>query len=149
MRILGIDYGDRRIGLAVSDSLGMLARPWKVLHHNGSIRGSAQLLASVADVLSKEEDGLGGIVIGLPVGLDGTPHKQTTRVRELSGSLSRLVNFPILFQDERLTSREAESRLAVTERNWRRRKVKLDAAAAAVILQDYLDQQAASVSCSR
>ena len=129
MRILGIDYGDRRIGLAVSDSSGMLARPWKVLQHNRSTRGSAQLLASVADVLSKEEDGLGGIVIGLPVGLDGTPHKQTIRVRELSGFLSRLVNFPILFQDERLTSREAESRLAVTERNWRRRKVKLDAAA--------------------
>ena len=140
MRILGVDYGDRRIGLAVSDASGMLARPWKVLQHNGSIRISAKLLASAADVLSKEEDGLGEIVIGLPLSLDGTPHEQTTRVRELSGYLSRLVNFPVLFQDERLTSREAESRLAVKERNWRRRKVKLDAAAAAVILQDYLDQ---------
>ena len=147
MRILGVDFGDRRIGLAVSDSSGMLARPWKVLQHKGSIRISAQLIASAVDFLSKEEDGLGGIVIGLPVRLDGTPNEQTTRVRELSRCLSRVVNSPILFQDERLTSREAESRLAVKERDWRRRKVKLDAAAAAVILQDYLDQKAGMSRC--
>ncbi len=142
MRILGVDYGERRIGLAVSDPSGMLARPWRVLQHAGSVAKAAQMLARVVETLGQQEDGLGAIVIGLPTRLDGSPHEQTARVRTLAQALARHTGVPIRFQDERLTSREAESRLALRERDWRRRKAKLDAAAAAVMLQDHLDQQA-------
>ena len=63
----------------------------------------------------------------------------TPRVRTFAAELGRLTDLPVTLQDERLTSREAESRLAVREKNWRARKARLDAAAAAIILQDYLD----------
>ena len=89
--------------------------------------------------LAREEDGLARIVIGLPLRLDGSPTETTAAVRALAEPLSARTGLPVCFQDERLSSHEAESRLAVTERDWRRRKANLDAAAAAVILQDYLD----------
>jgi putative Holliday junction resolvase len=89
--------------------------------------------------LAREEDGLARIVIGLPLHLDGSPTETTAAVLALAGPLSARTGLPVCFQDERLSSREAESRLAVTQRDWRRRKANLDAAAAAVILQDYLD----------
>jgi putative Holliday junction resolvase len=63
----------------------------------------------------------------------------TARVSAFASELGRITRLPIVLQDERLTSREAESRLAVTEKDWRVRKRRLDAAAAAIILQDYLD----------
>jgi putative Holliday junction resolvase len=73
--------------------------------------------------------------------LSGEPNEQTPLVEELASALRRLVEVPIALQDERLSSREAERRLAVREKDWRKRKALLDAAAAAVILQDYLDAQ--------
>jgi putative pre-16S rRNA nuclease len=80
-------------------------------------------------------------VVGLPSTLDGLPTNQTARVEAFIGMLAARTSLPIVRVDERLTSREAESRLAQTERDWRRRKQRLDAAAAAIILQDYLDQR--------
>jgi putative Holliday junction resolvase len=80
------------------------------------------------------------IVVGLPVRLDGTPSEQSARVGAFIEALRQQTTIPIVVADERLTSREAESRLALRERDWRKRKQKLDAAAAAVILQDYLDR---------
>ena len=73
--------------------------------------------------------------------LDGRPNEQTDRVRALVAEIARRSDIPIILQDERLTSKEAESRLAIRDRDWRSRKAKLDAAAAAIILQDYLDAQ--------
>src|SRR5438445_238243 len=81
------------------------------------------------------------IVVGAPARLDGSPSKQTAKVDAFVAALRARTKLPIVREDERLTSREAESRLAVGERDWRRRKMKLDAAAAAIILQDYLDRQ--------
>ena len=71
--------------------------------------------------------------------LDGRPHAQTSRVTAFVEALRKQTDISIRVQDERLTSREAESRLARQEKDWRRRKQRLDAAAAAVILQDFLD----------
>jgi putative Holliday junction resolvase len=82
------------------------------------------------------------VVVGLPKRLDGTPTDQTADVLRIAEALGARIGKPIVLQDERLTSIEAESRLALNERDWRRRKRRLDAAAAAVILQDYLDQRA-------
>ena len=76
----------------------------------------------------------------MPTALDGRRHAQTDRVTAFVEALRHRTPLPVTVQDERLTSREAESRLAVREKNWRRRKTRLDAAAAAIILQDYLDQ---------
>jgi putative Holliday junction resolvase len=89
--------------------------------------------------LGAEEDGVESIVLGLPSRLDGTANDMTPRVRAFADALRAATGLPLALQDERLSSREAESRLALREKSWRARKRKLDAAAAAVILQDYLD----------
>jgi putative Holliday junction resolvase len=90
-------------------------------------------------VLAGEDDGLGVVVMGLPRRLSGEEHEQTIAVRTLAEQLARLTSLPIHLQDERLSSHEAEALLARREKDWRKRKAALDAAAAAVILQDYLD----------
>jgi len=89
--------------------------------------------------LMSEEDGLGAIVIGLPRRLSGEANAQTARVRELATMIAAAVDVPVSLQDERLTSREADALLARGERDWRQRKKQVDAVAAALILQDYLD----------
>jgi putative Holliday junction resolvase len=139
MRMLGIDFGERRIGLAITDASATLARPLRTLRRRASeAQVVAELLAEI-DRLA-QEDGLSCLVIGLPLRLDGTPTGLTERVRALGDTLAARTGIRVVFQDERLTSREAEQRLALRERDWRKRKAKLDAAAAAVILQDYLDE---------
>jgi putative Holliday junction resolvase len=138
-RVLGIDYGRRRIGLAVSDATGMLARPWKSVAAAGSAARIAAALASEISALASEEDGLAAVAIGYPRRLSGEPTGQTAAVEAIVKELRSLVDLPIVLQDERLTSREAESLLARSEKDWRKRKPLLDAASAAVILQDYLD----------
>jgi putative holliday junction resolvase len=139
MRVLGVDVGERRIGLAVSDPTRTLARPLRTLARRGTLQEAAARLAREIHALAADADGLAVVVVGLPRRLDGTEHEQSARVRALVASLEPLIAQPIVLQDERLTSREAESRLAVRERDWRTRKEKLDAASAAVILQEYLD----------
>lgn len=139
MRVLGVDLGRRRIGLAVSDASQTLARPWRTLERGPSDRLALRDLVAIVDDLSAEPDGLALVVVGLPRRLDGSPSEQTAHVQEMVLSLQRRLRVPVAVQDERLSSHEADSRLAVRERDWRKRKARLDAAAAAVILQDYLD----------
>lgn len=142
MRVLGVDYGERRIGLAVSDASGMLARPLRVLEPRGSLRDRAAAVAAEVAGTAAEPDGLALVVVGVPRALNGAPHAQTARTIAFADALRAVSAVPVGLQDERLTSLEAEARLAVRERDWRKRKLRLDAAAAAVILQDYLDQAA-------
>ena len=143
VRVLGIDYGERRIGLAISDPSGTLARPLATLQAHGD---RAAQVADVVRRLGAEDEGLGAVVVGLPGRLDGSPNEQTPRVLAFVERLRAQVPVPVALQDERLTSVEAESRLAVRDRDWRSRKQKLDAAAAAVILQEYLDSTAPPVA---
>ena len=145
MRFVGIDLGLKRIGLAVSDGSGTLARPLRTMTRGSSDdEGAAAAIADAIGVLAREEDGVAAIVVGLPKRLDGSDTDQTAQVRRMVDRLRSLVGIPIALQDERLSSREAESRLALRERDWRARKARLDAASAAVILQDYLDTRAAA-----
>jgi putative Holliday junction resolvase len=140
VRALGVDLGGRRIGLAISDASGVLARPLEVIEATGS-----QQLARVVEAIGRAaaaDDGLGLVVVGLPRRLDGTPNDQTAAVTAFVEALRARIAQPVVLQDERLSSVEAESRLALSDRDWRSRKKKLDAAAAAVILQDYLDARA-------
>ena len=141
MRALGVDYGERRIGLALSDATGLLASPWKTIANDANVGRAAQSLAAVIRALQAEEAGLAAVVLGLPRRLSGEPNAQTARVQKLAELLAATIVIPITFQDERLTSREADARLAARERDWRRRKAHVDALAAAIILQDYLDSQ--------
>jgi putative Holliday junction resolvase len=139
--VLGVDAGERRIGLALSDPTGVLASPWRTLALDAT-GDPAALVLGVIRTLQDEDEGLGAVVIGLPRRLDGTPTHHTARAVALADTLRARAGVPVLMQDERLSSVEAESRLASRERDWRRRKARLDAASAAVILQDYLDQHA-------
>jgi putative holliday junction resolvase len=137
-RVLGIDVGERRIGLAISDPSGTLARPLTTVLVTGADEAVARI-AALVEQLSCEEDGLDAVVVGLPARLDGSPTGATPHVLAFIAALRARTSVTVATGDERLTSHEAETRLAVRERGWRRRKHKLDAAAAAVILQDFLD----------
>lgn len=139
MRVLAVDAGARRVGLAISDRSRTLARPLSTISVT-SVADAVDRVARVVDELAAEEDGLDTIVVGLPARLDGSPTTSTPDVRRFIDSLTARTSRPIVTADERLTSREAESRLAVRERDWKKRKARLDAAAAAIILQEYLDR---------
>jgi putative Holliday junction resolvase len=139
MRVLGIDYGERRIGIAVSDPTGTLARPV------GTIPGDANQAIAVARVidqlaaLERDDEPVSLVVVGVPTRLDGSANEQTPRVEAFAELLRARVGRPVVLQDERLTSHEADGLLALRERDWRKRKRRLDEVAAAVILQEYLD----------
>ena len=141
VRVLGVDVGERRIGLALSDASAVLATPLRVLTVSRQVKQGAVAVAREIAVLTGQEDGLARVVVGLPRSLDGTPHRQTTYVMGFVEALRRYTTLPVHLQDERLSSHEAESRLAQHEKSWRRRKVRLDAVAAAIILQDFLDHE--------
>ena len=142
-RILAVDVGARRVGLAISDASRTLARPLETI----TVTSEADAVDRVArriEQLDGEDEGIATIVVGLPSRLDGTPTPQTARVTAFIARLKTQTKLPIDTEDERLTSREAESRLALRERDWRKRKAQLDAASAAIFLQDYLDREPSS-----
>lgn len=143
MRVLGVDFGARRIGLAVSDETAMLARPWQTIEAGSTPADSAGAVQRALERGRREDDEaatVGAIVVGLPRRLNGEDNEQSQPAREFAAALGQLTGLEVHLQDERLSSHEAESRLAVREKDWRRRKARLDAVAAAIILQDYLDR---------
>src|SRR6266511_3845628 len=142
---MAIVLGNRRIGVAVSDATGTLARPLKTIDRGSSDERAVEdvrALMVATDAEAGGEDAIGCLVVGFPTRLDGTPNDQTKRVEKMVKLLTVRLNIPIVLQDERLSSHEAEEKLAIREKDWRKRKLRIDAAAAAVILQDYLDSQA-------
>ena len=139
--MLGIDYGARRIGLALSDATATLASPWRLLERPASEAETMAIIEREVAQLVAADDGLQAVVVGWPRRLDGSATHLTPIVEAFARTLEARISVPVILQDERLSSHEAESRLAMRERDWRRRKAKLDTAAAAVVLQDYLDRQ--------
>jgi putative Holliday junction resolvase len=118
----------------------MLARPWQVVTTDEPDPGNAAaMIADFFPRLVNDEDGLDGIVVGLPRKLDGGDTTQTANAREFGEALEQITGLPVIFQDERLTSVEAEAQLAVREKDWKKRKMQIDAVAAAIMLQDFLD----------
>lgn len=135
------------MGLAVSDPSGTLARPLRtlVLGPDAGLREAVSAVTGfITDQFRPPEEPLDLIVVGCPLRLDGTPHEQTAHVEAFVAALRECVTVPVVLEDERLSSHEADERLAFRHRGWRERKKWLDAAAAAVILQDYLDQHRVS-----
>ena len=143
VRVLGVDFGLRRIGLALSDASGTLASAWQTLQAAGNPRASAQAVSQVLRQARESGDeraaSIAAIVVGLPRRLNGADNDLSQPARDFATALAAATGLSVSLQDERLSSHEAESQLAVREKDWRKRKAQLDAAAAAVILQDYLD----------
>jgi putative Holliday junction resolvase len=133
-RILGIDYGDSRIGLAMSDRLKIIASPFKTIRNEGN-----ENFLQVFQSLIKEKD-VETIVVGLPMGLKGQETAQTKKVREFV-SLLYALNLPIRLEDERLSSVSAEKSMIQQNIKTGHNKGLIDQRAAAIILQQFLDKQ--------
>ena len=132
MRWLAIDHGTKNIGLAFSDELEILATPFEVWSHQGEAT-----LAKIAR-LAKEE-GAQALLVGLPRHKDGQESATAPLARAFGEALRDLTGLPLLFWDEHLTSMEAERLLAQRGVKAKDRKARLDAAAAAVMLEDLME----------
>jgi len=132
-RLLGVDAGDRRVGLAVCDDLQLLATPLLVLNRRSRAEDFKRLVRIAA------EQRIVGLVIGHPLNADGSEGLQARRIARYARRLAAALDLPMLLHDEHGSSQTAAERLAQAgKRNSRK---PLDAEAAAVILQDYLDAQ--------
>lgn len=136
MRILALDIGEKRIGVAVSDPSGTVATPVKVLD-TPQVLGDSQPLRRLVDDYEAER-----VVIGLALSLDGTEGPQARRIRTLVGRLAAALPDDIVFVDERLSSAEAKRRMAETGATERDMRGSVDMVAASVLLQGYLDSLA-------
>jgi len=130
-RIMGVDFGDSRIGVALSDPLGIMATPLKIINRTEEEKDISALI----DIINENE--VGSVVIGLPISMDGTLGKQAEKVKEFAGELGKKIDIPVEFKDERLSTVVAKN--LVREARKTDRKTRYDAAAAALILQSYLD----------
>jgi len=135
MRVLGVDFGLRRIGLALSDEDGSLATPLRSFTID-SVREAPAAVAQAA-----REAGAGAVVVGAPLGLEGEEGRpEVRRVRRFATALRRASGLRVHLVDESLSTREAEEKMGV--RGWGTRDEALHAAAAAIILQRWLDRPA-------
>jgi putative Holliday junction resolvase len=133
MRILGVDFGEKRIGLAVSDPLGMTAQGLPTLEN----KGKKNVLAAFQKLCA--EQGVGELVIGLPRNMNGTMGPKANEIQVLVPELEKVLNIPIVMWDERLTSRQA-GRLMIEEGMSRsKQRQNSDRLAATLILQSYLE----------
>jgi len=137
VRTLGLDIGDRRVGIAVSDATGTVAGPHGVYVRRSPAADVAHLAELARDV------GAAAIVAGLPLNMDGTEGEQARKVRELAEAVAAAAGLPLHYVDERLTSAEAERAMVEGGLSRRRRKGQADALAAVLILQAWLDLQRA------
>jgi putative Holliday junction resolvase len=114
MRIVGIDLGERRIGIAISDASATLARPLTTIERGVSDAAAVERLRLTIAALAEEEE-VGSVVVGLPRQLDGSPNLQTSRVEKMVAMLTSSLAIPVVTQDERLSSHEADERLKLRE----------------------------------
>jgi putative holliday junction resolvase len=153
-RWLALDVGEARIGVAISDATGFLASPYTTLHVT---QDESQTWKAIQHLIEETESE--GIVVGLPISLDGAIHSQGKRVQAFAERLKERIAIPITFWDERLSTVEAERLIvergdAVLGKRYKttggrkhsqtkrqRKKREIDALAATVILQEYLDAQ--------
>ncbi|MDI6869998.1 MAG: Holliday junction resolvase RuvX [Bacillota bacterium] len=132
MRILALDVGERRIGVAVSDPLGLTAQAHSVVARRRPETDVAAVAALVEEVEAEK------VVVGLPLRLDGSEGPAAARVKEFAGELAKAVPIPVELFDERLTTAEAEGVLLAGDLSRRRRRQVIDKVAAALILDGYL-----------
>jgi putative Holliday junction resolvase len=134
-RVLGIDHGDARIGLAISDELGMFAHPLATLHMK-----DGDPIAKIAEIATR--DSIETVVLGLPRNMDGSYGPAAEKVRAFAGQLRAALTCPVTLWDERLTTVAAQKSLHAVGKNTKQSRRIIDQAAAQLILQSWLDSQA-------
>lgn len=133
MRYLAIDYGNKRTGLAICDAGETIASPLTVIH------GQTDLLKKITDIVEAEK--IEAIVLGLPLNMDDSQGPQAKLVLKFADLLKAHIDIPIHFQDERLSTFGAEEKLAAADFTRGQKKKRLDAVAAAEILDAFLQQK--------
>lgn len=131
-RILGIDFGMKRIGLARSDPMKIIASPLKTVM-------AGKNLEATADLILQELDGIETIVLGLPLLLSGKDSDTTTTVRKFAAILEKKSALPLILWDERLTSKQVEKLMIEGNVSRKKRSSHVDTMSATLILQNYLD----------
>ena len=134
MKAMGIDFGLARIGIALSDETKFLATPMETYKRKGLEADLKHMLELI------QANKVDEIVCGLPYNMQGEEQEIAVETRAFIESLKERVNIKVSFVDERLSSVMAEDILKQKEKDWKKRKEKLDAVAASIILQDYLDK---------
>ena len=132
--ILGLDIGDARTGVAISDELGIAAHPLCTIQR----RSRKALLAELQELVIAHN--VEQIVVGLPLQLDGETGTQAKRVKQFAEKLAQQVNLPIVFWDESYTTVEAAQILRVSKKRRKKRKQVIDQVAAVLILEGYLEE---------
>lgn len=142
-RILAVDYGTRRIGIALSDPTGTLATPLTTLTRRAGKRPPIARIVQLASDHAAE-----AFVVGLPLDGDGGENEWSTEVRTFGRKLEMRSGLPVLYVDERYSSVDAEARIRSIglRRHAKEDKARIDAAAAAIFLQDWLESRRAEVS---
>ncbi len=135
MRKLGIDFGDARIGLAISDPIGFFATGLET-YHRKNLKSDLQYISDL--IKAREVD---TIVVGLPINMDGTMGIRVDKTKEFCAELSKLIDVKIEYSDERLTTVAAEKMLIESNVRREERKKLVDKVAATLILQNYLDRK--------
>jgi putative Holliday junction resolvase len=133
MRVLALDVGDKRVGVAISDPSQIIARGLKVIRR-GSRQGD---FAAVARLV--EEYGVERVVVGHPRSLDGTIGEQAEKAEHYAAGLAEVLTVPVLLWDERFSTVSADRLMREAGLRGKKKRERIDAVAAAVILQDYLD----------
>ena len=135
MRAMAIDYGTKAIGIAISDELRLTVRPLTTIRRRRQSRN--QIITQIKALLEEYE--AAELIVGLPLRLDGTIGDAAERVNRFIVELQKALAVPIIAQDERLTSHEAEAMMRELGFDQRQRKEKSDEYAAAIILREYLE----------
>ena len=140
MKLLALDVGDRRVGVAVSDLSGLIATPLTVIRRSSKVEDFAKIARLVREQRAE------GLVIGHPLNTDGSAGPQARRVERYAAAMSdalRLegLSLPMIMWDEHGSTQRAQALMISAGRSAKDRRQRIDAAAAAVILQDYLDEQ--------
>jgi len=143
-RILGVDFGDVRMGLSLSDPDRCFASPWKVVSYKGTFKRAAHLVIEAA-----AEAEAAGVVVGMPLSMDGSVSEKAEQVGEFVAYLSSIIDLPVETWDERLTTVEATRTMKGAGMRERDIRSRVDKVAAALILQGWLDHEAARARIAR
>lgn len=140
MRILAVDFGKARIGLALSDPLGCIASPLEAIRGSSDPKNGARLLQKhIANIEDTRKIKIELVLVGYPKKLDGSSSEMTQQVQLFYETLKTLLACPVELFDERLTSVQAERDLKMLQLNRKQRTAIIDGASASILLQSYLD----------
>ena len=136
MRYLGLDLGTKTIGLAISDKTGLIATSYKVLHHDNNPESCLEEIKSIIEDLDVK-----ALVLGLPKNMNNTLGSRAEASIKYKNFLESNLNIPVYLEDERLTTKSAESILIKGDTSRKKRKKVIDKVAATIILQSFLDRR--------